>query len=547
MAGETIEAPDISGPVPGGDTLSSALGTSQPAPPAPDVSGGSPLSSIPSRASSDLAPSPQPAAPPADLPRFQRTFKNTLQGLLLGFAQGNILGAVQGALDPQVPQRVLQQQRQVVSAQVADTLNKARINEINLQSLPQHLRDEHDTAVLDHVKFMTTMYGPPDETFDNSSEAAHEALTKHVANGNVPLGHVISDSNTTYAWHADRASKASNAYQDVHDAGVLDGNPALSGITQPQWAATDEKEKSGMWAKAQQSLAPVAPSIDAKSRAGQIQAASRQLQTVQGLPATDPSKARLLKVAQTNVDILNKADADPKFADKVDESQRQDFMKQIQGIADVPANLKKGYAIQIQQSPTQSQFLKDKELVLGHMNQYQSQVDAARQKREDSESPDWVPKATADQKKRADLADNIAENAASINGILARRPDLVGKISGRVTKAETLVGNNDPDLNAIGVDTHNLAMANSSVHGFRSNEGVADTETKILNGFKNGPDGVRGALKATTDSVQTFVDAARPATSPKHSSNGGVSAFYEKQKKQGGGGSFFGAGTTPTH
>src|SRR5258706_548397 len=120
---DTIAAPDLgSGSVPGGD--SSALGGTPPIVPPPDNSG-SPLSSIPSRASSDLTPSPLPAAPaPPVNPKLNRTFLSTLKGLALGFLQGNVVGAVQGAIDPQVPQRVLQQQRQVMTAQVADTVNK---------------------------------------------------------------------------------------------------------------------------------------------------------------------------------------------------------------------------------------------------------------------------------------------------------------------------------------------------------------------------------------------------------------------------------------
>jgi hypothetical protein len=75
----------------------------------------------------------------------------------------------------------------------------------------------------------------------------------------------------------------------------------------------------------------------------------------------------------------------------------------------------------------------------------------------------------------------------------------------------------------------NLAKANASVHGLRSHEGIKDTENQILNGFKNGAPAVDAALDQTTNSVQTFVDAARPATSDKHSSNGGVRGFYERQ------------------
>jgi hypothetical protein len=50
-----------------------------------------------------------------------------------------------------------------------------------------------------------------------------------------------------------------------------------------------------------------------------------------------------------------------------------------------------------------------------------------------------------------------------------------------------MIGNNDPDISALGVHVHNLAMANSGVHGFRSQEGVESYERQLLNNFKNGP------------------------------------------------------------
>jgi len=131
--------------------------------------------------------------------------------------------------------------------------------------------------------------------------------------------------------------------------------------------------------------------------------------------------------------------------------------------------------------------------------------------------------------RKAELGENIAFNANEINSILARRPDIVGKIGGRVTGVEQLTGNNDADISAIGTAVHNLAMANSSVHGFRSNEGVKDTEGKILNGFKNGPQAVGGALNEVTGSVQTFIDAARPESYKTHSTQGGAYSYYQKQ------------------
>ena len=137
-------------------------------------------------------------------------------------------------------------------------------------------------------------------------------------------------------------------------------------------------------------------------------------------------------------------------------------------------------------------------------------------------NPVWNPKVTADEKKKTELAENIAENANGVASILQRRPDLVGAVAGRYTSTQQMIGNNDPDISALGTRVHNIAMANSGVHGFRSQEGVANTEKLILNSFKNGPKAVGGSLSALTGSTQTFIDNARPATYKTHSKNGGA-------------------------
>jgi hypothetical protein len=158
--------------------------------------------------------------------------------------------------------------------------------------------------------------------------------------------------------------------------------------------------------------------------------------------------------------------------------------------------------------------------------QYQQQVADARARRADQLKQEaatmWRPGVTADEKKKADLSENLASNAGDVASILLRRPDLVGAVSGRFTNVEQMIGNNDPDISAIGVHVHNMAMANSGIHGFRSQEGVKSYEQGILNNFKNGPQAIAGALRASVSSVQTFVDAARPDTYRTHSKQGGV-------------------------
>lgn len=158
---------------------------------------------------------------------------------------------------------------------------------------------------------------------------------------------------------------------------------------------------------------------------------------------------------------------------------------------------------------------------------------AAAKTAADASTVAWKPKTGADEKKKAELAENIAFNANEVNNMIARRPDLVGAVSGRFTSAEQMMGNNDPDISAIGTHIHNIAMANSGVHGFRSQEGVAETEKLLLNGFKNGPDAVKGAMNANVSSVQTFIDNARPESYATHSKQGGAGTYYANLPPQG--------------
>jgi hypothetical protein len=137
-------------------------------------------------------------------------------------------------------------------------------------------------------------------------------------------------------------------------------------------------------------------------------------------------------------------------------------------------------------------------------------------------NPVWVPGATADEKKKAELSENVVFNSNNIASILQRRPDIVGVVAGRFTTLDQMAGTNDPDITALQQDMHNIAMANVGIHGMRSNEAVHDVESNILNSFKNGPKAIGGALQAGAKSVQTFIDNARPNTYKTHSTNGGA-------------------------
>lgn len=137
-------------------------------------------------------------------------------------------------------------------------------------------------------------------------------------------------------------------------------------------------------------------------------------------------------------------------------------------------------------------------------------------------SDEWRTGATTMQKNKADLAENMVFNANNVASILRRRPDIVGAIGGRLTTIDQMKGTNDPDIVQLATDIENIAKANAGIHGQKAQEAVKQYEDTVLNHFKNGPKGIYGGLKSSVDSVQTFIDAARPDTYKTHSKNGGA-------------------------
>jgi hypothetical protein len=118
-------------------------------------------------------------------------------------------------------------------------------------------------------------------------------------------------------------------------------------------------------------------------------------------------------------------------------------------------------------------------------------------------------KVPADVTKRAALASNVLENSDAVEDILRRRPDIVGAAGGRYTNVQQMIGSDDPDIQALGVRIHNIALASNGAHGIRSKDAVNQTEDEIFNHFKAGPHAIHGALDATRSSVQTFLDDER--------------------------------------
>lgn len=115
-------------------------------------------------------------------------------------------------------------------------------------------------------------------------------------------------------------------------------------------------------------------------------------------------------------------------------------------------------------------------------------------------------KVPADITKRAALSSNVLENADAVESIIKRRPEIVGATGGRYSTVQQMIGSDDPDIQALGVRMHNIALASNGAHGLRSAEAVAQTENELFNHFKAGPNAIHGGLNAIRGSVQTFLD-----------------------------------------
>jgi hypothetical protein len=113
-------------------------------------------------------------------------------------------------------------------------------------------------------------------------------------------------------------------------------------------------------------------------------------------------------------------------------------------------------------------------------------------------------KPNAEEQKRSDLAENVNENLNQLEDIANRRPDLFGKVAGRMTKLAETIGTDDPDVATLKTLEDNLGMAMQSAHGMRSAQHVATSAQSVLNGFKNSPEALKAAIKAARESVGTF-------------------------------------------
>lgn len=147
----------------------------------------------------------------------------------------------------------------------------------------------------------------------------------------------------------------------------------------------------------------------------------------------------------------------------------------------------------------------------------------------------------AERLKRSDLAINVKQNSDDMKQMIRDNPDLFGKVAGRFTTTRQMMGSDDPAISQLGIAMHNIALASNGAHGLRSAEAVKETEDKILNHFRNGPDATIAGIDEINRSVNTFIEAAkhgkRPmpegGMAPAAAAGSEVPSFSDWKKKQG--------------
>ena len=149
-----------------------------------------------------------------------------------------------------------------------------------------------------------------------------------------------------------------------------------------------------------------------------------------------------------------------------------------------------------------------------------------------AQSIENIGKPTADEQRRADLAENLKENFGQLREIMARRPELFGPISGRLAEIRQHLGSDDPDLAALLTIEHQIGMAQISAHGMRSAQGVQSAADSIMNNLHSGVQGLSGALDAAEKSIGTFTADANKGKmkvdAPVHSGAGSLTPAQQK-------------------
>lgn len=465
----------------------SALSQPQaPAPmPAPEPTDQSP-------AAPGTTPSPAPAGPTPSVPVWRQIVMGALEGAAGATGQKHFGGGLAGGAQNYLAQQQQQkenaiQQAQVEtqkakaqsdisfqSAQAANSVAEAAKNNAIAANMPQEAKDAHEKSAIALMGQMQDLGISPSVIADDTNEGAHGALQAlnqaGAAQGGVPHIFNIEVGGQHLAYDLSQLSGTPQGLAIVNQTRQMQGQDP---VTAAQWKGTP--------------------------KAAQAQASENALNFLNPPPSKNSGEATG-KLAQYQ-SVLNAYKAKP----NADPEQ----LKKLQGVVD---NL----------SSAKDALQANDKAVAGMKTQQALALNAGKIDQTNAQTPQWLPKVGADEKKKAELAENIAENANGVATILKNRPDLFGAAAGRFTNIEQLTGNNDPDISKLGTLIHNVAMANSGVHGFRSNEGVKDTEKSLLNNFHNGPQAVANALVGLTRSTQTFIDNARPEGYKTHSRMGGA-------------------------
>ncbi len=384
------------------------------------------------------------------------------------------------------------------TAQAADMQIDYAYKEKQLNNLSQEQQDAHAKASMEQLEMLKSMgMAPVAVTSDNPGDALATGRNLTKSQGGVPPLYTVDIGNQHVSFDL---SQVAGSPQGLALLNRQRADMGQESLTPQQFAQMYPNQTSQVGAMhgAMDYAHPVI--VDQKS----LDDAKARLNTIQGQKNVTPEMKQDIDSLQKAIDIGEKS------------------VKEGLDAANKKAAQAEQTRLDVQNKPENVQA---QARLAGAKATAEEQAKIAA----DTASGEWKPKVTADEKKKAELAENIAENATATNGILTRRPDLVGAIAGRFTNAQQMIGNNDPDISAIGNRIHNIAMANSGVHGFRSQQGVEETEKNLLNSFKNGPQAVAGALGSNVDSVQTFIDNARPSSYQTHSGQGGAGAFYQKR------------------
>lgn len=150
---------------------------------------------------------------------------------------------------------------------------------------------------------------------------------------------------------------------------------------------------------------------------------------------------------------------------------------------------------------------------------------------------------TADEIKRAEMAENLTHNIDQLEDIATRRPELFGPMGGRLTQLKQVLGSDDPDVAALDTIAHQLGMAQISAHSMRSAQGVEAATNSLLNSFHNSASATKIALSKARSSVASFQKdfATHPGAAAQNPAAAGQSIGGQEQTGPAVGSSFKGS------